>query len=455
MKALSQGKYRSSLLLVLFCVFAFFSYQKNSFGAAAPWWFETHSLIPERFVLDGILRLQETGRPEIGTYLRKNNEADPRARYREQNREGPFLRYESQYGLQVAFFGAIAQWGFGQLEQLHAVSSLLMALVATGLVALVARDFSWRAAVGVGLLLALSPWMVIYARNLFWMPFAWFLPLAITLYFSPHIFTRRKPLWPMLALLYIALLVRFLCGYEFCTTVVVAAFCPLLYQALKQRIKLRTALRVYFLTGMAALLAFLTAFYLHIGVIADTRAEGWQKFVLHAEKRFYSRSPEETAQQICQGEAECTYYIVASLKASPLEVVRIYLVMPEFLPWLSTMRITEAERNAFKTGLLQQSGLKAKLQYTMAQPLPQQLYLLAKIANPLAFLAFVAAAFWVAMRRSKAEALVLAVSVTAALSWFVAAKGFCYIHDHLCFIAWYIPLLFYATITLCDARNAR
>ncbi len=443
-----QGKV---LLLLLLFIAAFFSYQKNIFNAASGWWFEIHSLTPERFILDGILRMRETGDAAVpGVYMREHND-DPRGQYRAEDRSGPFQRYDSQYGLQVKFFAALANLGFGEIEQMHAAAALLMSAIVVFLVWLVVRDFSITSAAAVAALLILSPWIVIFARQLFWVSFTWFLPTAIAIYYSPRIFSASKAMvLRMLLLLYVTFLLKLLCGYEFATSVVIAVFCPIFYQAALKKVPIKSVLLLCIGIGTMAFLAFATALFLHISTISATMADGWDKFQFTAERRFYSGTPEATAKQTCKGDAECEKVTLESLKASPFDVVKIYFVMPEFLPWLSAERLTEAERMAFKASLNNAPSVLQKLKVIATQPPSHWFFVLAKLLNPLCFILFIIGAAYAAFRRGLPAQIVLLLAFLSPISWFIAAKSFCYIHDHLCFVIWYLPFLFYGTIFLCE-----
>ena len=435
------------VLLLLVFVAAFLSYQKNFFATASDWWFETHASMPTQYVLDGILHARETGDVVPGLYLRENND-NPRALYTQGDKNGAFIRYDSQYGLQVKFFAALAAWGFSAVEQMQAVAAALMALTVMFLVRLVARDFSCLSAVSVAAIFILSPWIVIFARNLFWVSFTWFLPLVITMYYSIRVYETPAARWRMLALFYGAMLLKLLCGYEFITSIVIAAYCPLLYQAMLKKIPLWHVLKLFMWVGGGAFAAFATAALIHISAIAETRAAGFETFRYRAERRFYSEDPQMTAKQSCPGDAECEKIMLASLTASPVDVVKIYLVMPEFLPWLSTTRLSEAERHAFKSRLDSTHGIAKKIAAIRASPVSYWFFIAAKILNPAAFIGFMLTCIGVAMRSSRAAQGLLLLSFIAPLSWFVAAKGFCYIHAHLCFVVWYIPFIVYGTILI-------
>ena len=444
------------LFLLVITVAGFLSYERNFFATASDWWFEIHASEPTQIVLDGLLYAQETGIAVPGRYLRSSNGSpsdNPRALYTAHDRRGEFKRYDSQYGLQVKFFAAIAALGLDGVEQFQSVASALMAMTVALVTALVARDFSWRAAVAVALIFILSPWVVIFARNLFWVPFTWFLPLAVAMYYSIRVYQNRTARMRMLALLYVTILLKLLCGYEFLTSVILAACCPLLYQGVRAKIPYKRIAGLLFIVGCTAIAAFVTAAFLHISTIAETPKAGFEKFLFRAERRFYSEDPKLTAKEDCQGNKECETVMLASLMASPIDVVKIYLVMPEFLPWLSTTRFDETHRHAFRDEINASPGLIAKFRTIFAHPPVYWFFLLSKILNPLGFVAFIFSTFAVALRTGRAMQGLWAFSFLAPVSWFLAAKGFCYIHDHLCFVAWYLPFILYGTILLCNKRT--
>ena len=99
-------------------LFATCSFYGNSFSAADPSWFTQHQLDSEQLVLDGILHSRHSnhGKPIVlGRYTRPeipDQYTHAHRLFGENNQDGQFNSYGSQYGLQVKVFTYLFSKGF-------------------------------------------------------------------------------------------------------------------------------------------------------------------------------------------------------------------------------------------------------------------------------------------------------------------------------------------------------
>ena len=67
----------------------------------------------------------------------------------------------------------------------------------------------------------LSPWIVNFARNLYWVEFTWFIPMAIGLFCSINI-NNKICRFTSYLLAFFSILIKCLCGYEYISTIMLS-----------------------------------------------------------------------------------------------------------------------------------------------------------------------------------------------------------------------------------------
>jgi len=424
-----------ALPLLLVVLLAFLSYHGNFWRAADSHWFAGFSHDSEQLVRDGLRHAERGGDAVPGRSLQP---------------EGEFEVYRSQLGLQVKAFAVLQRAGLQQIAQLHAVAALAMALVVAALFGFIRRDFGLRAAVAVVAVMVLSPWLVVFARNLYWVTFTWFLPLLVAMAFAGRIFSGGRVLVAALVCWFATYLLKFLCGYEYLTAIFLAACVPLVHAALRQQRALTSLLRVVVLHGLVLSMALLAAFVLHASSLPTTQGKsGWQQILLTAEKRLAARDPAQTAREACGGDDACVAVMQASLESNPLRVAGTYLLVPDVLPWTGSARdMTPLQKQAVRAAL-RHPGHDSFAQLRAAVDDATLFSLLAsRVLSPLCFLLLAVWAFRRALRQGRVQTLTLLAAASAPLSWFVLAKGHSYIHLHLNYVLWYLPFVLYVPIVL-------
>ena len=184
--------------------------------------------------------------------------------------------YMSQYGLQGRVFGYLARYIDEDLR------SPIFGLCCAIMAAAVFVSISWLLCRKYNVIFAgcfygvffLSPWVINFSRNLYWVEFTWFVPMAIGLFCAWKISDRKYRICSYVAM-YFSILCKNLCGYEYVTTVMLGAIAFLLVDLLvsileKNSHMTKLLFRTTFIIGSAALLGFATALLLH----AEIRGEG-------------------------------------------------------------------------------------------------------------------------------------------------------------------------------------
>lgn len=178
---------------------------------------------------------------------------------------GTFSPYLSQYGLQGAFFAFLSN--YMGIETMHLLCAFALAAVGMAIVYLVWNKYD-RLLAGVfyGTFL-LSPWITNFARNLYWVEFTWFVPMAAGL-FCAWKADDRKCRFLCCAAVFLSLLIKSLCGYEYVSTIMMGMIQFLLvdfFLVLMQKNRKKSAVlfRTIVGLGMAAIAGFVLAVTIH------------------------------------------------------------------------------------------------------------------------------------------------------------------------------------------------
>lgn len=302
--------------------------------------------------------------------------------------------YTSQYGLQGKIYSYGAKYFGLSVKTFHRTNCALLALVVLILIAQIAKIFSKSFAVIFFVSILFSPWIVSFARNLYWITFSWFLPavFAWMLYFCKSI--RFKCM--MYAGIFFSSCFKCLSGYEYFSSVLIFAVAPFVFFALMAENRkdvlsnIRQALFICLIGTFGFIVAILMHAYLRSGgSISSGISTIWHNDVL---RRTFGGNVKDFAPVYAN-----------SLKASAWSVIRIY-----FSDW---------QTNVISLPVIKWFSFKA-----------------------LGMLAILALIF--SYRRNKTEAryclsLIIAFCLPA-LSWYMLGKSHSFIHIHMNYVLWYM-----------------
>ncbi len=316
----------------------------------------------------------------------------------------------SLYGIQGPLLSKLFAATGHSLALLNGVLSALFALTVVALVFLYLRIFSWGFAAVFLATIALSPWMVSFARNLFWLPFTWFLPAV----FSGWLFLARSRTHKLLAsaLLYAAFTFKCLAGYEYISSIMLLAAVPWMHAWFDpySRLDKKQAVKGVLLIGVIGVMGFLTALLLHADLRGPDILDGLKTIYEHdVKRRTYGDA------------ANFDPGYRASLLATPWDVIKSYLVdwRTDFLYGLT---------GDFFAGLSLLSVVVVVWRGIADDP------------------------------RWRSQAGLLLAFVLAPLSWFVLAKAHSAQHTHVNFVLWYFgfaAVIVYIPLSACQAVGMR
>ena len=103
----------------------------------------------------------------------------------------------------------------------HLLASLFAAGALVWIADILRRRFGWPAFFGFLVPIALEPMFSALAPNLYWVVGTWFVPMGFAMLLAEEDEPRRRV--RLIALAFLFFVARFLCGYEFTSTIIVAA----------------------------------------------------------------------------------------------------------------------------------------------------------------------------------------------------------------------------------------
>lgn len=386
---------RSSIFLALLTAALTYSYALDGFGVAPVvdwlnWQTDSEAIVVNRFLFDQL----GAGQSNLGLIIEFSSDGKE------------VLTYNSMIGGYALVLSQI--WSLVDLEGLsvlHLLQSVLMAFSVVVTFALIRRhvnhQFAWAWLAG----MALSPWITLAGRNLYWSPWLWLLPTIFALLLATAATSRRRSLFGLSVLLAFAFK-YWATGYELFTSItLLAASMPLIVWSFGPRASSelkRQLVNAMFICG-ASLASLVGALLLHAHLLAGNLGIGlgqiWREAVL---RRTYG-SPEDFEPQY-----------LASLQATPIEVVWKYL----YSDWSTNFLAIGWDRDG------------SVVQFAVG-----------RLGFPLlTVLALLVVAVRVSYRHHSGvrDSVLLTCGFVVAASWFVAAKGHSYVHTHILFFLWYL-----------------
>jgi hypothetical protein len=428
-----------NFLLCAFAIFfLFLSFFVNYWGIAEQSWFATHQQDSESYIIGRLVQSQHQGvfsaggLPGFGSFDGTPVRAidQPFAQqYWAYLHNQPFVTYtttHSQIGGQGILFSLlnnlIPASPQSKLRWFYALTAFLTALIITAICAWFYGEFGWMVALFVFASALFSQWLGVFARNLWWSLWSFYLPMVAMIYYlraKPTV--AALPLRNLSIIAFVTVLIKcVITGYEYMTTTLIMMVVPVVYYLIRQRVNAIQALKNLTILALSSLLAVLISFVLlclQIAAVEGSFQDGVDHIIYSLQKRTHI---EPVAWKVGDLPAD----FAPSLEASTLVVVGKYLVGVYF----------DASN------------------YLSASPFVAKYVLKIRYIHLLLLFAGVSFALYVARQRDGDEmeahkrlALLYTMwfSLLAPLSWFVIFKAHSYIHTHMNFIVWQMPFTFF------------
>ena len=340
-------------------------------------------------------------RAELGTNYREKDPVELRGSYSDQIKyfEQPELIradgaqwavYPSQFGLQGLFYALIdsidplpRRYRIGVY---HFLSALICAAAFMWVAYKIRERFGFAAATGFVVPVAFEPMFTALAPNLYWTVGLWFVPMAIAMDIAGAESRRRK--WRLIAATGAAVFAKSLCGYEFITTVIVAAMIGCLLNTRDDN--------GYPFQNIVDMLWVALA-----GVAGFALA-----IVAHGAKLGFAVILDRAIDRTSGGGSAVDQGLNIGQFASISSVIRTYLGANDY---------TQIRNFGLLLGLLGVIAVAAFLDREYGWFLGED------------------------RRRLRALAFAFLASLAAPLSWFILAKAHAYAHQPLDFILWHVP----------------
>jgi len=301
--------------------------------------------------------------------------------------------YSSHFGLQGYAFAAIDLIDplprSLRISFYHLLASLFAAGMLVWMAAILRSKFGWAAFIGFLLPVAIEPMFSGLAPNLYWFAGSWFFPIAFGMLLADEDDEKRKRV--LLGLLFLAFLARFLCGYEFTSTIILAAAVGCLLTAEERPDQFRHVVRNASWVVAVGVLAFMVA------AIAQAAKEGgFAIFAQKAANRMIGDSPSLEA-ALTFGKFEPIGAVIwLYLGGNSVTLIKSFSFVLAFIAMTAVLILLDERFNWF---------------------------------------------YGAGRRKLQVLALAVLASFAAPLSWFVLGKGHSF--DHLPFdlILWYVPTI--------------
>ena len=183
-----------------------------------------------------------------------------------------YLIYGSSIGLQgFVFRGISCIFKTINVIYLYRLLCCFLLIVTLYFVAiLLKRRYGYLFATTFWLTIFISPYLINFSPNLFWVSFTWFIPLLLSL-FCINYEDKRKWIYPFY---FIAIAVKCMCGYEFLSTVMFSGIVFLLAEWFICKEKRKDLIKCIFISGLCMFIGFIAVAVLHIYLMGNQYCDG-------------------------------------------------------------------------------------------------------------------------------------------------------------------------------------
>jgi hypothetical protein len=419
------GKHRFAIISM---VFLFLSFSINIFGLGdSPRWFYEFQK-DSSFLVEKVSLCKGEQRYYSGILNYSSIETRGSTSCKEQDN----VPYAPQFGLQARTISFFSPGDKERLSGYFSLVSITLAALSALVVALIVlrtrQLFGTTPAVALLIGACLSPWLAVYAHNMYWIFVVSIAPFATVYCYYPW-FKQRKLIWLMYAAIFLILLMKLLSGYEHIVTIVFSVMAGLtLYEYRGFRKTWGRLLVKYLTVGIVAVLAFVCA--IGINVVGLNEYYGTTEKSITAIR---GRADARGIEQITKLQPD----VLVGLEYTLPDV---YQALEQYMG-ISQLRDGKAHPAYYAVLSTLNYGLLPALNYPVRST--GILWTILQSIGFLAILGFIAS-IKVAQQKKQRDYSSLAamvVSLLGALGWLVLMPGHTYPHAHLNAIVFYLPFL--------------
>lgn len=349
--------------------------------------------------------------------------------------------YNSQYGAQTRVVAAFAPQDGQGMDRYISRAELLLAMLAAAVIMLIVGAV-YRlvglvpASVTYGLI-AISTWIVGYARNLYWFEWLMILPFAFALAAYPW-FKKKQILWLFYSIELLIIYVKLLNGYEHVSTIAISILAAIvLHETIKSTASLWSYWRQAVIVAAISAIALGGAIATHLTSLSHYY-QSWNTAVAHLRERSDERS------------------IAGMKKMQPHVIQGLYATLPEVYMFIDRFIDLEALKEG--SGSFAKYMLLSAFNYLLLPAVTLPVTITGVFGVILQSVGAFMVYGFLSIRRIKRSrrykkyyrSLLYSfwVSMAAWFSWVVLMPGHIYPHAHLNAIIFYLPMMFICYIAI-------
>lgn len=418
---------KKAIFLCIAFVFLFLSYSVNLWRISPADLFHGFEKAPEGLVVGRLIKADHDGVLSGGgftgiTYNTDSlgNEEDAVNKYRVRQHDiyltdkplpEKFFSYKSQSGGQAIVYSCIQQisplTNSANMQLFRVINSLLTALCFVLFLAWCYRNFGFISSLVTFILLLLSPWLNVFAHNLWWSLWSFYLPfLTVLLLLDKKHRQHNVSDTVIYILLFVAVFIKcFFSGFEFITSTLLAIICPVVFYSYLERKSFASFLVRSVKVGLCAVAAVVAEMFvltLQIRALEGSFAAGWQHIIASYTKRTNNPVADDNVASLGYPEVLQKYFSGNAFETSffPHLIVGFGILVLVILVF----------------------GIVTSF---FASRLPER------------------------KKKYSVSLIVTTVfSILCPLSWFIIFKQHATVHPHLDYIVWYMPFLLFGYLLI-------
>jgi len=434
-----QKKYLNPLLVLISIITFTLSFYNNSWNIVDQEWFDNFQLDSEALVIGRLYVSEKKGLSHNNGLLCFIEECEIGKDWVKQNYHiyknridvnlNLFTTYDSQIGGQgfiLSFFNWISPFTNNTTLQLfYFINSFLLALVLTLFTIYINKSFGKLTALLTFLLLLFSPWLIVFAKNLYWFLWVFYTPFISLLYLT----NKKQEYWEIknsslrlkrldFLLFFLVLFKLFFNGFEYISTFLIMISTSIIFNGLKLSWSFKFLTRKIITTitsSLVAIVIYMCVLSYQLSFSLGSFQKGVNFLLNSFLRRSHGNSNSFDPVYKESLEVSIPYVIKKYLNNTAIDfnfsfetawgnfkVINFFMIITIF--FISSIYL-----------ITQQKKLKNKI---------------------------------CKQRKSLSLVVTTWVSILAPLSWFIIFKGHSYIHNHMNFIVWYMPFCLFGYVII-------
>lgn len=419
-------------------------------------------------VTDGILNSKKTGEYILGLYDRNidrsSNSYQYKLQFKKNDNEFFFQKYITSYGLNVKIYGFLHKFFNLNLNHLNALNSLIYSLIIIFFYEFLKNKFCKKSAFLFSTTLALSPWSIIYANELRYVGWTFFLPILISLFFE-NLNLKKKLLFVLLCFcLFFSILIKCLITYEYLSTIMLMPLIIFIYFRVKEKVKIKNLLIQSSIISISLLFGFIFSLIIHISSINSDKLESKMVtdrilinlgFVKKLDYSYFCQKNANIGSPLITNKIRSNQEIKDCLLSrhkmsniDRIDVLKKYFIFRNFLPFLGKYESNIDENTKFQLlkifnskNIFNEINKKNNLKILL-QSIPLMI-------SVIVFFIFIIINILFVIFNYKNPLVILIIgSFLSSISFFLIAKNWSYIHTHLAFICWIIAFVPFSVLSI-------